>query len=77
MTMSLPGYSRARMALISSGCGIGVAVGMGVEVAVSVGVSAGSEVTVEVGTIVGVGEEAGSVVPQAFTINANKRNINQ
>ena len=63
------------MALISSGFGIDVTVGIGVDVAVSVGVRVGRGETVEEGTIVGVGAEAGSVVPQAFTNNVMRTDI--
>jgi hypothetical protein len=65
------------MALISSGLGIGVAVGIGVVVPVSVGVSVGRGEAVEEGTIIGVGEEAGSVLPQALVNNVNRTNIHQ
>ena len=75
--MSLPGYSRARMALISSGCGIGVAVGMGVDAVVSVGFAVGRGEAVEEGTIVGVEEEAGGAVPQEVIVNVNTTNVNQ
>ena len=61
--MSLPGYSRARMALISSGCGIGVPVGIGVDVCVRVGVQAGSGVAVDVGATMGVVNEAAGLTP--------------
>ena len=64
--MSLPGYIRARIASMDSGCGVGVAVGIGVAVGVSLGIVVGRGVKVEVGEADGVGEDA--FVPQATRI---------
>ena len=65
MTMSLPGYSRVRIAWISSGLGTGVAVGMSVGVDVWVGVSVGTGDAVDVGRAAGVVKEAVCPGPQA------------
>jgi hypothetical protein len=65
------------MALISSGCGIGVAVGIGVCMAVSVGGCVGRGDAVEEGTTASVEEEAGSAVPQALIVIVNTKNINR
>ena len=66
--MSLPGYSRARSALISSGFGIAVGVGMVVAVEVGVSVRVGAEVKVWAGGAVCDGSgEAGLF----FTLQAN------
>ena len=77
MTMSLPGYSLARIAAISSGCGIGVRVGIGVGVKVCVGVSVGDGDAVADGTTVGADVEAAFVPPHAPTTNDNVVIINQ
>jgi hypothetical protein len=70
--MSLPGYSRARIAAISSGWGIGVAVGMGVRVWVTVGVrdSAGVGEAIAAGATVAVEGDAAAGVPQEFKVRA-------
>ena len=49
MITSLPGYSRARIASIESGCGIGVAVGSGVDIDVDAEVCVGGGATSLVG----------------------------
>jgi len=68
ITTSLPGYSRARMALISSGKGIGVTVGI-VGIRVSVGSKVGSGVDVEIGMSVETGAKVAGFAPQAVEMN--------
>ena len=75
--MSLPGYSRARIAEISSGCGVGVAVGTGMGVDVRVAVCEGRDNAVAVGATVGVDGEALAVVPQALRRSVAMVNVNQ
>ena len=79
MTMSLPGYSLARIAAISSGCGIGVRVGIGVGVGVKVcvGVSVGEGDAVADGTTVGADVGTAFVPPHAPTTNDKKATVNQ
>ena len=63
MTISLPGYSRARMALISSGCGSGVGVGTTVAVEVGSDVRVGAGVKIWVGDTVGDESDEAELVP--------------
>ena len=66
MITTLPGYWPARIALISSGCRMGVAVGFGVAVRAWVDVAAGEAVSVGADSNVGAeGEAEFPMVPQA------------
>ena len=63
MTISLPGYSRARMTPISSGFGIGVGVGITVAVEVGSRVRVGAEVKLWAGGAVGDESDEAELVP--------------
>ena len=75
--MSLPGYSRDRMASICNGKGTAVFAGTGVDVAAAVGGKVGSNVAVETGTSVNKGADVIGLLPQALTINEKMTSIDQ
>src|SRR5262245_17509838 len=73
--MSLPGYSRARMARNSGGLGTGLAVGIGVGVDVSVGVSVGAGEAVDVSGAAVEGIDGGWPDPHAEIKMENRNTI--